>query len=1508
MRLRNLLPAVLLACTPALAQDSEEDRDRGFIVGLIEDNLSAPGLSVRLDGFEGALSSRATLDLLQVSDDEGAWLRLEDVVLDWDRGALLRGRLEVEELSAARIIVERAPLPAEGVEALPEAGASGFSLPDLPVSVNVDVLRADRIELGAPLLGERVALTLEAAAELADGSGQVTLNAERLDGPIGRFAIAAGFDATTETLALDLDISEAQGGLAATLLQLPGAPGIDLTVAGAGPLDDFMADIAVASDGVDRLSGQLTLDGVEDGRAFAADLGGDVTALFAPQFQPFFGDNVALVARGVQRDDGSLSLDRFLLDTQALTLGGTAQIGADGWPSFVDIEGRLASTDGTAVLLPTASESRMQQAALLVAYDAAQSDAFSLTLTAQDYVSPDTALDDLRVTATGRIARDGGVVQSARAAIAAVASGLDLSDPNLAQAVGEDVTLRTDLDWTDGAPIRLSELDLNAGDLSLAGQVALDTAGTGLPITLDITADAPALTRLSGLAGLPLEGRADLSLSGTIAPVAGTFDLALDASTTDLALDVPQVDPLLAGQSQLTIRTRRTADGTFLDNLTLANGAITASGSAVLLDEEVEGRSRATFQAELADGTPIDPRLAGTLSLAVDAAQNEQGQWEGTLDAAAPQDVTVNANGILTGAPDINFAATIPELSAFMEGVPGRLALTGRARADGGTWSLDAQAAGPWDLSASVSGPVTGPAPHITFNARLPDLTGPVPAIADIPALAGEVALSGTLSQTNDIWAIDSAVAAPSDITLRLRGPVTGTDARVEFAATLPEISAFTDAVSGRLDLDGAVARMGDDWAADLVARGPIGARVTAESVLTRSPLRVGFAADIPDLSELAPVPGGLSVAGEALQTEDGFRITLDGTGPYRASIDADIELGADGPRIAANGQIPNAAALAPQLNGPLNYDVTARQQDGQWVVSGDIDGAQGLRASVSGLATGPEADLTFSARAANVAPFAPGLSGPLDASGRLFQRGGDWNIDVDASGPLGARLDASGRVTGTAPEARFTLAVPNIAPLVPELPGPLRVEGTARQQGSAWALDIDADGPGGTQARVTGQVLSADNLNLSITGAAPLGLANSAIAPRRVAGTANFDLQVVGPPAPESLGGTISASGAALSLPTLRNGIEGIDAEISLQNGSATLEITGGLQTGGRVALRGSVGLAAPFNADLTAGFDVDIEDPTLYTIETDGDITITGPLTGGARIAGEIEIDGAEIIVPSSGITAIGNLPPIEHLSSPRPVRRTLERAGQLDRNDEGSGSNTAGPSYTLDITVEAPGRIFVRGRGLDAELGGTIRVAGTTLAPIVSGGFELLRGRLDILQRRFDLDEGTVTFQGGLLPFVRLVAVTETDILEASIIVEGPADAVEVSFESTPEVAEEEVVSQIFFGRGLDQLSPLQAVQLANSIATLAGRGSGGLIDNIRGTAGLDDLDITTDADGGVAVSAGKYISDNVYTDVEVNQDGDATISLNLDVTSNLTVRGATSPSGDQTSLGLFFERDY
>ena len=484
-----------------------------------------------------------------------------------------------------------------------------------------------------------------------------------------------------------------------------------------------------------------------------------------------------------------------------------------------------------------------------------------------------------------------------------------------------------------------------------------------------------------------------------------------------------------------------------------------------------------------------------------------------------------------------------------------------------------------------------------------------------------------------------------------------------------------------------------------------------------------------------------------------------------------------------------------------------------------------------------------------------------------------------------------------------------NIGALVENVTGPLNVTGSARKQGTAWRLDTRADGPSGTQAAVAGLVNQDGTLNLDVNGTAPLGLSRPFIAPRNLQGQAQFDLAVNGPAALSSVTGTVTTNGASLSAPNLRTGLQGIDATVALARNRANLNISGEATNGGRVQVGGSVTLTGSLPADISVALrDVVLIDPRLYKTSVSGDLRIAGPLTGGAGIAGQINVGETVVNVPSTGLTSIGTIPDITHVGSRAGATATRGRAG-LGAVSSGSDvqASSSGAGFGLNIAVSAPNRIFVRGRGLDAELGGGLRLTGNTNQIISAGRFDLLRGRLDILGKRFDLREGSARFQGDFVPYLRFVSATDTPNGEVRVIVEGPADEPEVTFESTPAGPQDEVLAQLLFGRNISEISAFQALQLASAVATLAGRGGNGIIGNLRDGFGLDDLDVTTTDSGATALRLGKYISDNIYTDVTAASDGTADVSLNIDITDSLKARGTLTSEGN-TSIGIFFEKDY
>ncbi len=338
-----------------------------------------------------------------------------------------------------------------------------------------------------------------------------------------------------------------------------------------------------------------------------------------------------------------------------------------------------------------------------------------------------------------------------------------------------------------------------------------------------------------------------------------------------------------------------------------------------------------------------------------------------------------------------------------------------------------------------------------------------------------------------------------------------------------------------------------------------------------------------------------------------------------------------------------------------------------------------------------------------------------------------------------------------------------------------------------------------------------------------------------------------------------------------------------------------------------GTIGLTGGIPADIDMRLDnVRYTDGSFVSTVLDGGLTIRGPMLGGGGVvAGTIDLGLTEISVAEGlGAGAQATLEQVTHYRPPPGVLRTLERAQVGAPRPPTSTGRT---DLTLDIRIRAPRQIFVRGRGLDVELGGEMVVRGTLADIQPVGQFTLRRGRLNILGQRIEFEEGSLQLVGNLDPQINFVARTVSDDVTATITVEGSASSPKITLSSEPQLPADEVLARIIFNRSAANLSAFQLAQLAAAAAELTGGGGNGLLDQLRSVTGLDDLDIVTEADGSTALRAGKYVSDNVYVDVQTGSDGVSRAQINLDINRNLSARGSVASDGN-TTFGLFFERDY
>jgi len=336
-----------------------------------------------------------------------------------------------------------------------------------------------------------------------------------------------------------------------------------------------------------------------------------------------------------------------------------------------------------------------------------------------------------------------------------------------------------------------------------------------------------------------------------------------------------------------------------------------------------------------------------------------------------------------------------------------------------------------------------------------------------------------------------------------------------------------------------------------------------------------------------------------------------------------------------------------------------------------------------------------------------------------------------------------------------------------------------------------------------------------------------------------------------------------------------------------------------GTVEANGWVGLSAEQNFPMN--LNAKLNNATLASGDSLG-ATATGTLAvtngpQGGLIKGDLRIPNARYEVVYQGQAEVGELKGIRRKSdAPRPHIAPKPPS-----------------SYALDIRIRADDQIFVTGMGLESEWRMFMRVSGTSTTPIVSGNATIVRGTYNFAGKRFNIDRGTVRFNGGALsdPTIDISASTNTNGINAIINITGTGQRPQVAFTSSPALPQDEVLSRLLFGSSPQNLSATEAIQLAAALNSLRG-GGGGLnpLGKLRSAAGIDRLRILSadQASGrGTALAAGKYITDNIYVEIITDAKGFTATQLEIALTRSLSI---LSQTGSFTGSGasIKYQKDF
>ncbi len=410
----------------------------------------------------------------------------------------------------------------------------------------------------------------------------------------------------------------------------------------------------------------------------------------------------------------------------------------------------------------------------------------------------------------------------------------------------------------------------------------------------------------------------------------------------------------------------------------------------------------------------------------------------------------------------------------------------------------------------------------------------------------------------------------------------------------------------------------------------------------------------------------------------------------------------------------------------------------------------------------------------------------------------------------------------------------------------------------------------------------------------------------QRASGGAVLDADVSGPAARPRVRGSLKISDATFSDDASGAKLTGVEGAI-VANGDQ-IEIAGlraatpqggALSLSGRLRLDPEAGFPGAFRL---TGQRARLVSTEVVTAVADLALDVDGAIARNPRISGRIDLQTMEITIPGSLAGDAVPLPGTRHVDPGPTARARLALAARQQASARASAPFNA----SLAIAISAPNRVFVHGRGIDAELGGDLKVGGASSKPQVSGGFELKRGVLNMLGNQLTFTRGRADFHGDVMPELDLMAQTTAGDVTAYVAVTGPAAKPSFAFTSEPSLPQDEILSRILFQKPAGNLSAFQALQLANAAAALTGRGDA--LDKIRKSLGVDSLNVTTSSTGGPVVGAQRAINDRLSLGVKTGpRPEDNGVTLDLDVTRHMRLQGGVDATGGST-LGVGAQYEY
>ncbi len=720
----------------------------------------------------------------------------------------------------------------------------------------------------------------------------------------------------------------------------------------------------------------------------------------------------------------------------------------------------------------------------------------------------------------------------------------------------------------------------------------------------------------------------------------------------------------------------------------------------------------------------------------------------------------------------------------------------------------------------------------------------------DVRSLSGAVneqpiTLSGRLSRHLDAWQLKKLAAVAGDNTISGDGSWSDDVLSFDGVFDLPHIEHFypgvvgdarghlsaggtTDAPNVAFELDAAsIAAAGVDARGLQMRAAIVGGRIQS-ATLTADSARV-VDQTLTDVS----IRGSGRV--ERFEVDARLRLGEDETVLRWAGFWRDAQLGLDlaqGSRVAGAGEVLTNEAVA-QIRWRAGALTISAHCWSRGIGAGRLCVDDARFADTSHL-SGSLVDLPVSVLTA-LAPQLPGTEGVI--SGRWnFGRTGDsdWRGEAELTTSRLALVEL-GSVDDD------PVAVPDI---------------TARVGVTTAGLEINASMGGETDGVITAQfVMQGYEDEAPIQGHIAVSAANlGALSQfsRRVgdvSGSVRGRFEFAGTRASPRLDGKIEFDQGRFVWLDPHIEIEGLDIDITMPQPQ-------------RIEVRGS-GVTARGRVDLDGVIIDPFLDARRLTLDIDAAKVDVGIPEGSVRVNADVQLTWRNAEFDLRGKVDVPRAR-IEVATLPESTVQRSRDVVVVDRTTE--REQVTRLAVDLDLTLGDDVRF--KGFGLSTRLAGRLRLRQARDGGVrLDGTVSLMDGSFGAFGQMLTLESGRLIFAGppeDPLVTARAVRTIEEPArtVKVGVDIQGRAGAIESTLFANPSMPEADTLSYLVLGRPLSAASQQESGDLTGAAIALGLKGAAPIVDEIRGTLGLEELTATGGSSEELALIAGKRVSDRVY----------------------------------------------